>query len=106
MACMSKGHITEDDVRKVATLSRLRLSDDEVHRHAEQLEAVLGYVETMNQVDIEGVEPMPHAVDQVNVWREDVPSEPLSPEVILSRAPKADGAFFEVPKVLGDGGGA
>lgn len=103
---MPEGHISEDDVRKVAVLSRLRLSDEQVHQYAEQLEAVLGYVDTMNEVDIEDVEPMAHAVDQTNVLRDDVPSEPLPTETILERAPKADGAFFEVPKVLGDGGGA
>lgn len=98
--------ITEQDVRHVAKLSRLSLSDEQVHHFTEQLEAVLEYIGKLNELDVEGVEPMAHPLDITNALREDVPGEALSEDAALANAPARDGAFFKVPKVLGDGGGA
>lgn len=102
--------ITEADVRHVAKLSRLRLTDDEVHRYAEQLGHVLGYIAKINELDLEGVEPMTHPFEMTNVLREDVAKPGMPLEKILRNAPQKeefDGVgFFGVPKVLGDGGGA
>ena len=98
--------ITEQQVRHVARLSRLKLSDAEVHEFTEQLGRVLEYVARLNEVNVEGIEPMAHPTDAVNQWREDVPGEPLSVAEALSNAPDADVPFFNVPKVLGTGSGA
>lgn len=98
--------LTEQQVRHVAKLSRLRLSDEEVHRMAEQLSAVLDYVSQLSELNVEGVEPMAHAMELTNVWREDVPGETLTVEQVLANAPQKDPPFFKVPKVIGDGGGA
>ena len=98
--------ITDADVRHVAKLSRLRLDDSEVHHFAQQLAAVLEYVDALRELDVEGVEPMAHPLAMTNVLREDVPEPGLDVDAALANAPGRDGPFFSVPKVLGDGGGA
>lgn len=98
--------ITETDVRHVAKLARLHLSDAEVAAMTTQLGSVLGYVGMLQELDVTGVEPLTHALDQVNVLRADEPSPGLPVEEALKNAPDRDGDYFAVPKVIGDGGGA
>ena len=98
--------ISEEEVRHVAKLSRLRLGDDEVRHFADQLSAVLDYISKLNELDVENVEPMAHAADVTNVLRDDDPKPPLAVEGVLAGAPDASGQFFKVPKVLGEGSGA
>ena len=95
--------LTEDEVRHVARLGRLRLSEEEVRHFTEQLAAVLAYVSKLDELDVTNVEPMAHAMDVMNVLRPDEPATPLGVEAALANAPDRDGAFFKVPKVLGDG---
>jgi aspartyl-tRNA(Asn)/glutamyl-tRNA(Gln) amidotransferase subunit C len=99
--------IDEATVKKVAELSRLKLTDADVHRYATQLTAVLGYVEQLSAVNVEGVEPMAHPLPLSNVLREDAVTTPLPIDAVLANAPGKDGDFFTVPKVLdtGMGGG-
>ena len=90
-----------DDVRHVAKLSRLALDEEKLRRLTPQLEAILGYVEKIAAVDVNGVEPMAHALPLSNVLREDVVEAPLAIEQVLRNAPETDGPFFKVPKVIG-----
>ena len=98
--------ITEDDVRHVAKLSRLSLSDAEVPKFARELNHVLDYIGKLGELDkeIEGVEPMAHALDLTNVLREDAERQGLTVEQALANAPDAEPPFFKVPKVLGESG--
>ena len=98
--------LNDDQVRHVAKLSRLRLSDEEVHHFAGQLSAVLGYVSQLNELDVENVEPMAHAADVSNVLREDQPQLGMSVDSALANAPATAGPFFKTPKILGDDSGA
>lgn len=98
--------ITEADVRHVAKLSRLRLSDDEISAYTTQLSHVLDYISKLNELDVEGVEPMAHAADITNALRDDEPTPGLTPEQALANAPASYPPFFKVPKVLGEGSGA
>ncbi len=98
--------ITDSDVRHVAKLARLHLSDAEVSAMAVQLGSVLGYVGMLQELDVSGIEPLTHALDQTNVFRADEPLPGLPVEIALRNAPDRDGPFFAVPKVIGDGGGA
>lgn len=98
--------ITEDDVRQVAKLSRLALSDPEIAHFTGQLAAVLEYVGKLNELDVEGVEPLFHPSDHHSVMRDDVAQPGLSTDEALANAPGRQDDFFKVPKVLGDGGGA
>jgi len=84
-------------VLHVAKLARLRLTDDEVERMAGELSKILEYVETMNELDLEGVEPTSHVVDLTNVLREDVPRPSLDRETALEQAPDAAEGGFRVP---------
>jgi aspartyl-tRNA(Asn)/glutamyl-tRNA(Gln) amidotransferase subunit C len=89
--------IEREQVLHVARLARLRLTDDEVERMAGELSKILEYVETMNELDLEGVEPTSHVVDLTNVLREDVPRPSWPREVVLEQAPDATETGFRVP---------
>ena len=89
--------IDRDQVLHVAKLARLKVTDDEVDRMAEELSKILEHVETMNELDLEGVEPTSHVVDLTNVLREDVPRPGLPREIALEQAPDAADGGFRVP---------
>lgn len=89
-----------DEVRKVASLARLALTDQELSEYGTQLTQILGYVGILNEVDVEGVEPMPHAVDLQNVFRADCVIPSLDREAALTNAPRTDGRYFMVPQIL------
>lgn len=89
-------------VRKVAKLSRLELTDAEVEEYSQQLSAILEYVEKMNELDTTGIEPLAHCLPVHNVFREDVVKESLGTEKTLANAPQHDGEYFIVPKILDD----
>jgi len=94
------GRLTRDDVAKVALLGRLKLTADEMDRMTVQLGRVLEYVDILNEVDTENVEPMAHAIELRDVFREDVPVPSLPREDALANAPKTDGRCFVVPAIL------
>ena len=98
--------ITQEQVRHVAKLSRLKMSDEEVGFFTSQLSSVLDYIGKLNELDVEGVEPMAHPTEMTNKFRNDEPGEPLTVAAALANAPAAAPPFFKVPKVLGEGGGA
>jgi aspartyl-tRNA(Asn)/glutamyl-tRNA(Gln) amidotransferase subunit C len=92
--------ISEAEVRRTAALARLALTDDEVGRMARELDAILGYMEGLAAVDVSAVAPTTHAVDLRLRLRPDEPGPELDPEVALAAAPRRQGAFFEVPRVI------
>jgi aspartyl-tRNA(Asn)/glutamyl-tRNA(Gln) amidotransferase subunit C len=92
--------LTADDVAKVAELARLKLTPDELQRLEKEMAAILGYVEILNEVATDDVEPMAHAVDVVNAVRPDVIRESLPREAALMNAPQSDGQCFLVPQIL------
>ena len=89
--------IDREQVLHVARLARLRLSEEEVERMAGEMSTILGHVETMNELDLEGVEPTSHVVELQNVLREDVPRECLTRERALEQAPDVADGGFRVP---------
>ncbi len=94
------GRLTRDDVAKVALLGRLKLTADEMDRMTVQLGRVLEYVDILNEVDTKHVEPMAHAIELRDVFREDLPVPSLPREDALANAPKTDGRCFVVPAIL------
>ena len=94
--------IDETQVRKVAKLARLDLSDAEVAEFTGQLSAILEHVEKMNELNTDGVEPLAHCLPVHNCFREDVIKESLGTEKTLANAPQKDDQFFKVPKILDD----
>ena len=98
---MPEPKISLEQVRHVAKLSRLQLSQEQIQKFAGQLESILEYVAKISQVDVSGVEPMAHALPVHNVFREDVAQPALPLEEVLKNAPETDGPFFKVPKIIG-----
>jgi aspartyl-tRNA(Asn)/glutamyl-tRNA(Gln) amidotransferase subunit C len=92
--------IDEAQVRHIAKLSRLKLSEDEVRTYAAQLAKIVEYVDQLREVNTDGVEPLAHPLPITNVLRADEPHECLSPEQALANAPQREGTYFKVPAVL------
>ncbi len=92
--------VTPDEVRHIAKLARLRLSADEQDAMAIQLSEILGYIEQLNELDTEGVEPMSHVLDLVNATRGDEVKQRISHEEALKNAPAADSDYFRVPRFV------
>ena len=88
------------DVKYVAELARLELTEEECAVFQPQLENIVKYVEKLSTVPVEGVEPMMHGRPLVNAFREDVVRESLSAEVALGNAPQRVGDEFLLPKIV------
>ena len=88
--------------RHIALLSRIEMSDEELAAFGEQLAHILQYVDKLQELDTDDVEPMAHAVEIHNVLADDEPRPSLAPDEALANAPQRDGDFFKVTKVLGD----
>jgi aspartyl-tRNA(Asn)/glutamyl-tRNA(Gln) amidotransferase subunit C len=89
--------ISPDEVRHVAQLARLTLTDEELARFGDQLSAILEAVGKVSELDLADVPPTAHPLDLVNVWAEDEPRPCLSVEEALANAPDRDNGFFRVP---------
>ncbi|HEX4709524.1 Asp-tRNA(Asn)/Glu-tRNA(Gln) amidotransferase subunit GatC [Phenylobacterium sp.] len=87
-------------VRKVARLARIAEPEERLEGLARELSGILNWIEQLNEVDTDGVEPMASAVHMPAPMRDDVVTEGGDPEVVLSNAPKRAGNFFVVPKVV------
>ncbi len=100
------GKITEAEVRHVSYLARLNPTDEEVRLFSGQLSEILAYVEQLNEVDTTDIQPTAHALPLRNVFRDDLPAAGLDTDRALANAPRREGPFFAVPKVLDQDSGA
>lgn len=87
-------------VRRIAKLARIRLEDDEVPRLAGELNAILGYVEQLGEVGVEGIAPLSGGAQMALRLREDAVTDGAYPDRVLANAPERIGDFFAVPKVV------
>jgi aspartyl-tRNA(Asn)/glutamyl-tRNA(Gln) amidotransferase subunit C len=94
--------ITEDQIRHVAKLSRLKLTDEQIHQFTRQMGGILEYVTKLNELDTTNVEPTAHVASLRNVLREDKAVPGMGIEKVLQNAPDRDGPFFKVPRVIED----
>ena len=92
--------ISASDVERIARLARLDLSTEDTARFAAQMDAILGYVETLKELDTDAIRPTSHAVPMENAFREDEIAPSIGIEKALANAPAAAGSFFRVPKVI------
>ena len=92
--------ISDAQVEHVAQLARLALSAEEKQRFTEQLNAILCYMEQLNEVPTAGVEPTTHVLDLVNVMRDDTVCQSLSADAALANAPETAQHFFVVPRIV------
>jgi aspartyl-tRNA(Asn)/glutamyl-tRNA(Gln) amidotransferase subunit C len=93
--------ITREEVRHVAKLARLDLSEAEIDRMTGQLDAILSYVAKLDELDTTGVLPTNHTQQVVNAFREDEVRASLPREQALANAPEQNGESFIVPRVIG-----
>ena len=93
----------ELDVRYVAKLARLALTDDEARVYGAQLAGILGHVAALNELDTSDVGATAQVVESRNVWRDDEPVACLPRDEVLAQAPKAQGTYFRVPRIIGEG---
>jgi aspartyl-tRNA(Asn)/glutamyl-tRNA(Gln) amidotransferase subunit C len=89
-----------DTARKVAKLARIKVEDDALPALAAEFSNILGFIEQLNEVDVEGVEPMTSVTPQRLYRREDVVADGNQPKAVLKNAPDAREGFFAVPKVV------
>ncbi len=94
--------ISKDDVTKVAELARLEATEEETEIFTEQLGNILEYIEKLNELDTDNVEPTSHVLDISTPLREDKVVKWLSIEEVLQNAPESEDNFFVVPQVIED----
>lgn len=92
--------VTREDVEKVAALARLCFSKEEKEQFTTQLNRILEYMEQLNRLDTEDVEPTSHVLPLKNVFREDVVVPSLPQDELLANAPSQHRGYFKVPRVI------
>jgi aspartyl-tRNA(Asn)/glutamyl-tRNA(Gln) amidotransferase subunit C len=95
--------ITEQEVRYVADLANLKLTEQETAQLQHDLDEILAHMESLNNIDTEGVEPMAQVLydaPETATLREDIPRPPLGNEAALANAPLAANGYFKVPRVI------
>ena len=88
------------DVRYVANLARMELTEEEISKFQDQLEQIVGYVEKIGALDLKNVEPTSHPRPMQNVFRDDVVNKGLDTEQAMQNAPERSGNFFRVPRMV------
>ena len=92
--------ITKNEVKHVANLARLSLSEDELETMTGQLDIILSYMDKLNELDTQQVKPTTHVFSVSNAFREDIVQESLSQADAVRNGPQQDGEFFQVPRVI------
>ncbi len=97
--------ISQKDVKKIAALARLNIKDNDLESYQHHLQDVLNYVQKLNELDTDNVEPTYYVQEAKNVLREDEVKPSLSQEDALKNAPEESNGFFVVPKIISQDGG-
>lgn len=92
--------VTKKDVEHIAQLARLKFNENEIENFTDQLNEILGYVEKLNELDTENIQPLSHPVEGANVFRDDIVAGSINTEDGLKNAPQANEEYFKVPKVI------
>jgi aspartyl-tRNA(Asn)/glutamyl-tRNA(Gln) amidotransferase subunit C len=92
--------ITLDEVKHVANLARLAITEEEAQKFTQQLDAIITFAEQLNELDTENVEPTSHVLDIKNVFREDAAKPGLPVEEVLKNAPEQENGQIKVPAII------
>ncbi|OIO37051.1 MAG: asparaginyl/glutamyl-tRNA amidotransferase subunit C [Candidatus Omnitrophica bacterium CG1_02_44_16] len=92
--------ISKDDVKNIANLARLGLTDIEVESLQVQLEVILEYIDKLKKVDVSKTHALTNALYVKNVYRPDIPKASLDPSKVMPLSPAREGNFFKVPKII------
>jgi aspartyl-tRNA(Asn)/glutamyl-tRNA(Gln) amidotransferase subunit C len=93
--------VDQNTVEKIAHLARLELTGDEKRAMIKDMNKILGFMDKLNEIDTTGVEPLVYMTNEVNTFRDDVIRQEITHEEALLNAPKQDGEYFLVAKVIG-----
>ncbi len=93
--------IDKDTIKKIAHLARLEFDEKEADKMSDNFNKILNWMDKLNEVNTDNVEPLIHMSEEVNVLREDIVNNSLKHEDALLNAPKKDSDYFRVPKFLG-----
>ncbi len=94
--------VTKKDVEKIAQLARLKFNDQELDSFTDDMNRILSYVDKLNELDTESVEPLSHPNEGSNVFRDDELKKSIPTDEALKNAPDRNDKFFKVPKVIQD----
>ena len=92
--------VTKKDVEYIAELAQLKFKEEELESFTHQLNEILSYVDKLNELDTENIEPLSHPIENINVFRNDELKQSISTEEALKNAPDKTDEFFKVPKVI------
>jgi aspartyl-tRNA(Asn)/glutamyl-tRNA(Gln) amidotransferase subunit C len=92
--------ISKEDVRYIANLARIGLSESEIEHFQKQLEGIFEYIDQLKKLDVSAIMPAAHVLDIKNVTRPDIVKSSLDPKLVMDSAPAKQGQFFKVPKVI------
>ncbi|TCK92888.1 aspartyl/glutamyl-tRNA(Asn/Gln) amidotransferase subunit C [Natranaerovirga hydrolytica] len=92
--------ITREQVEHVANLARLNLTEEEKEQMTKDMEAIIGFADQLNDLDIETIDPTAHVIPMQNVFREDIKKESLNRDELLKNAPSKQNGCFSVPKIV------
>ena len=92
--------VTKKDVEYIANLARLKFNDEELENFTHELNEILNYMDKLNELDTDNIEPLAHPIENNNVFREDITMPSIDREAALKNAPERTDEFFVVPKVI------
>ena len=98
--------LSETEVRHVAMLARLALTDEHIATLGTELNSILGHIDAIQQLDLQAVKPMTHPIPMVNETRPDIARPGLSQQEALLNAPEAEDGAFVIPRIVGGGDGS
>ena len=93
-------NINQNVISKLARLSKLKFNEDEMKLISNDLSKMLDFINQLQDLDTEGIDPLIHMNEEINNWREDQVQGMISQEEALSNSPVKDGTYFKLPKVL------
>ncbi|GAA2973772.1 Asp-tRNA(Asn)/Glu-tRNA(Gln) amidotransferase subunit GatC [Lentilactobacillus parakefiri] len=96
--------ISEDQVKHVAELAKLKIADDQLPYFTTQLDQIIGLFETLSEVDTDGVEPTSSVTDQINVMRDDIAENWHQRQALLDNAPDTADGYIRVPTIIDESG--
>lgn len=94
--------VTKKEVEKIAQLAKLKFSESELESFTYQMNDILKYIDKLNELNTDNIEPLSHPIEAINVFRNDDLKESIKTEDALKNAPLADENYFKVPKVIQD----
>ncbi|NLD37158.1 MAG: aspartate--tRNA ligase [Desulfatiglans sp.] len=99
-AHVKREKISTDEVRHIARLARLSMTEEESLKYRNDLNSILDYVAELEEIDTTNVTPISHVLDMKNVWRDDIPAERENPLELLNNAPDREDGYYRVPKII------